>query len=62
MTSDRRVHPRFPLILAIQYVGADSVLDYTENLSEGGLFIRTEREFDRYLDLVTGDRHAAPAG
>jgi hypothetical protein len=23
--------------------------------------LRTEREFDRYLDLVTGDRHAAPA-
>ncbi len=24
--------------------------------------LRTEREFDRYLDLVTGDRHAAPVG
>lgn len=46
MTSERRVHPRFPLILAVQYVGAESVLDYTENLSEGGLFIRTEREFE----------------
>jgi uncharacterized protein (TIGR02266 family) len=43
--SERRAHPRFPLILAVQYVGAESVLDYTENLSEGGLFIRTEREF-----------------
>ena len=46
VTSERRAHPRFPLILAVQYVGAESVLDYTENLSEGGLFIRTEREFD----------------
>ena len=46
MTSERRAHPRFPLILAVQYVGAESVLDYTENLSEGGLFIRTEREFE----------------
>lgn len=46
MTSDRRAHPRFPLILAVQYVGAESVLDYTENLSAGGLFIRTEREFE----------------
>jgi CheY-like chemotaxis protein/Tfp pilus assembly protein PilZ len=46
MTSERRVHPRFPLILAVQYVGAESVLDYTENLSEAGLFIRTEREFE----------------
>lgn len=42
---DRREHPRFPLILAVQYLGAESVLDYTENLSATGLFIRTEREF-----------------
>jgi uncharacterized protein (TIGR02266 family) len=46
VTAERRAHPRFPLILAVQYVGAESVLDYTENLSEGGLFIRTEREFE----------------
>jgi uncharacterized protein (TIGR02266 family) len=46
MTSERRAHPRFPLILAVQYAGAESVLDYTENLSAGGLFIRTEREFE----------------
>lgn len=46
MPSERRVHPRFPLILAVQYVGAESVLDYTENLSAGGLFIRTERDFE----------------
>jgi len=46
MTSERRAHPRFPLILAVQYLGAESVLDYTENLSESGLFIRTEREFE----------------
>jgi len=52
VTSDRRAHPRFPLILAVQYVGADSVLDYTENLSATGLFIRTEREFD-VGELVT---------
>lgn len=46
MQTDRRAHPRFPLILAVQYLGAESVLDYTENLSEGGLFIRTDREFE----------------
>ncbi len=46
MTPERRAHPRFPLILAVQYVGAESVLDYTENLSAGGLFIRTERDFE----------------
>jgi uncharacterized protein (TIGR02266 family) len=45
MPENRRAHPRFPLILAVQYVGADTVLDYTENLSASGLFIRTEREF-----------------
>jgi uncharacterized protein (TIGR02266 family) len=47
MEADRRSHPRFPLILAVQYLGAESVLDYTENLSESGLFIRTEREFEQ---------------
>jgi uncharacterized protein (TIGR02266 family) len=46
VSQERRAHPRFPLILAVQYVGAESVLDYTENLSAGGLFIRTEREFE----------------
>ncbi len=46
MYKERRAHPRFPLILAVQYQGAESVLDYTENLSAGGLFICTEREFE----------------
>jgi uncharacterized protein (TIGR02266 family) len=46
MTADRRDHPRFPLILAVQYAGAESVLDYTENLSASGLFIRTDRDFE----------------
>jgi uncharacterized protein (TIGR02266 family) len=44
--NERRAHPRFPLILAVQYQGAESVLDYTENLSATGLFICTEREFE----------------
>jgi CheY-like chemotaxis protein len=45
LDTDRRAHPRFPLILAVQYIGAENVLDYTENLSAGGLLICTEREF-----------------
>jgi uncharacterized protein (TIGR02266 family) len=45
MENERRAHPRFPLILAVQYLGPERVLDYTENLSSDGLFIRTEREF-----------------
>ena len=47
MGTEKRSHPRFPLILAVDYPGAAStVRDYTENLSAGGLFIRTEREFE----------------
>jgi uncharacterized protein (TIGR02266 family) len=46
VTGERRAHPRFPLILAVQYAGGENVLDYTENLSAGGLFIRTERDFE----------------
>jgi uncharacterized protein (TIGR02266 family) len=45
MAKERRSHPRFPLILTVQYPDAAAVLDYTENLSAGGLFIRTERTF-----------------
>jgi uncharacterized protein (TIGR02266 family) len=45
MSKERRAHPRFPLVLTVQYLDAQSVLDYTENLSASGLFIRTEREF-----------------
>jgi uncharacterized protein (TIGR02266 family) len=53
MSTEKRAHPRFPLILAVDYPGAAStVRDYTENLSAGGLFIRTEREFE------VGDRVA----
>ena len=45
MYSERRASPRFPLILAVQYQGAENVFDYTENLSATGLFICTERDF-----------------
>jgi CheY-like chemotaxis protein/Tfp pilus assembly protein PilZ len=45
MSKERRAHPRFPLILKVQYLDAQSALDTTENLSATGLFIRTEREF-----------------
>jgi uncharacterized protein (TIGR02266 family) len=45
MARERRAHPRFPLVLAVQYLGAESAADYTENLSATGLFLRTERQF-----------------
>jgi len=45
MSKERRTNPRFPLVLTVQYTDLAAVLDYTENLSAGGLFIRTERVF-----------------
>lgn len=54
---DRRAHPRFPLVLAVEYPdSAPRIRDQTENLSAGGLFIRTERHFepgDRVMLLVS---------
>jgi uncharacterized protein (TIGR02266 family) len=62
---DKRAHPRFPLILAVDYPGsASAVRDYTENLSAGGLFIRTERAFevgDRVTLLVSFPELLEPA-
>ncbi|HZZ83823.1 MAG TPA: TIGR02266 family protein [Anaeromyxobacteraceae bacterium] len=43
---EQRSHPRAPLVLAVSYPEDEgSARDYTENLSEGGLFVRTERDF-----------------
>lgn len=42
--NDKRRDPRVPLVLRVEYPGTPSaVLDATENLSSGGLFIRTDR-------------------
>ena len=49
--SDKRRDPRVPLVLRVDYPSEPTqVRDVTENLSAGGLFIRTER------DLKAGDR------
>jgi uncharacterized protein (TIGR02266 family) len=41
---DKRRDPRVPLVLRVDYPGeATKVRDVTENLSAGGLFIRTDR-------------------
>ena len=41
---EKRRDPRVPLVLRVDYPGApDAVRDVTENLSVGGLFIRTTR-------------------
>jgi uncharacterized protein (TIGR02266 family) len=42
--ADLRAHPRFPLILQVDYPDEEGFLaDSTENLSAGGVFVRTER-------------------
>lgn len=38
-----RAHPRFPLVLQVQFRGDSELRDFTENLSAGGLFVRTDR-------------------
>ncbi len=44
-TKEKRRDPRVPLVLRVEYPGSpQAVRDATENLSAGGLFIRTERE------------------
>ncbi len=48
---EKRRDPRVPLVLRVDYPGSQqAVRDATENLSAGGLFIRTDR------DLRDGDR------
>ena len=43
---DKRRDPRVPLVLRVEYPGThQAVRDATENLSAGGLFIRTDRTF-----------------
>ena len=42
---DRR-DPRAPIVLRVDYDGPDElVFDYTENLSSGGIFLKTSRDF-----------------
>ena len=42
---DKRRDPRVPLVLRVEYPGSQqAVRDATENLSAGGLFIRTDRD------------------
>jgi uncharacterized protein (TIGR02266 family) len=46
MGEDKRRHPREPIALVVEYEGADDLAgDYTANLSRGGTFVRTTREF-----------------
>ena len=47
MSDDRRRENREPVVLVVDYDGADDLVgDYTENLSTGGTFIHTQRELE----------------
>ena len=47
MGDERRRDSREPVVLVVDYEGADDLIgDYTENLSTGGTFIHTEREME----------------
>jgi uncharacterized protein (TIGR02266 family) len=43
---DKRVHPRFPWVLRVDYPDRKRCLDATENLSGGGLFVQTDQVFE----------------
>ena len=44
---DRRVHPRHPFVVRVDYPGKHEYLsDWTENVSAGGVFLRTEQVFE----------------
>ncbi len=45
--ADKRLHDRKPIRLVVEYEGADDLIsDYTDNLSEGGIFVTTTRAFE----------------
>ena len=45
-SDDKRRHDRQPIMLVVEYEGADDmVADYTENLSSGGTFVNTSNDF-----------------
>jgi uncharacterized protein (TIGR02266 family) len=52
MLEERRKHARYPLVLAVSWRDLAGGKDHTEDLSAGGLFIRTDRS------LSAGDRVA----
>ena len=43
---DRRLHPRRPFVLRVDFAGGRPGGDTTENLSRSGLFVQTDRPFD----------------
>jgi len=49
---DKRRHDRHPVVLRVEYDGADDLVgDYTDNLSLGGTFVATARELAPGTDV-----------
>jgi uncharacterized protein (TIGR02266 family) len=45
---DKRIYPRAPVLLKVEYANAAQFLaDYTENISEGGVFIITDETYKK---------------
>ena len=44
--ADKRIHRRVPFVLRVAYGGGARAWDATENVSEGGLFIQTDQDFE----------------
>ncbi|MBS2032940.1 MAG: response regulator [Deltaproteobacteria bacterium] len=43
---DQRVDPRYPMVLRVDFPDRKELLDATENLSSGGVFVRSDRSFN----------------
>jgi type IV pilus assembly protein PilZ len=53
MDEDRRVDPRAPIELRVEYKRLNSFFaDYTRNISRGGTFIRTDKPLDVNTEFV----------
>jgi uncharacterized protein (TIGR02266 family) len=49
---DQRRHARLPLVLRVEYPDHARLRDVTENLSRGGLFVQTERAFEKGQEVA----------
>ena len=62
--SDRRIHPRLPIALRVEYKRLNSFFaDYTKNISKGGTFIKTKKPLPigtRFLFKLTVPHREAP--
>jgi type IV pilus assembly protein PilZ len=51
--SDRRIHPRVPIELKVEYKRLNTFFaDYTKNISKGGTFIKTAKALDIGTEFI----------